>query len=197
MLGHDDVMPGPGPTPLRYLWLLRHGKAAADAPPGGNDRDRPLVGRGRRDAKALGSALTAAHPLDLIDVPPPQLAICSAAVRTRQTADLVVEGLGGRVALDSYRSLYAATTDVLLRYVHEIDPGVDSALVIGHNPGIFELAWLLLANRQADGPVSDRAVLETHGFPTCALAVIAAEAQSWSDVGPECGRLYGVFKPPY
>lgn len=140
--------------------------------------------------------MAADDPLGLVGVPRPQLAVCSAAARTRQTADLVAEGMGGRVPIEPYRSLYAATADVLLRYVHEIDASVESALVIGHNPGIFELAWLLLADRD-DGPGNDRAVLEDHGFPTCALAVIAVEAPSWADVGPQNGRLAGVFKPPY
>jgi phosphohistidine phosphatase len=191
------VMPSSRPAPLRHLWLLRHGKAATDAPRGGSDRQRPLTDRGRGDAKALGSALAADDPLGLVGVPRPQLVVCSAAVRTRETADLVVKGLGGRVPLESYRSLYAATPDILLRYVHEIDAGVESALVVGHNPGIFELAWLLLANRDDDRPSSDRAFLEVHGFPTCSLAVIAVEAPSWADVGSECGHLTGLFKPPY
>jgi phosphohistidine phosphatase len=141
--------------------------------------------------------LAADDPLGLVGVPRPRLAVSSAAVRTRQTAELVAEGMGGRVPVEPYRSLYAASADVLLRYVHEIDASVDSALVIAHNPGIFELAWLLLADRDDDGPGNDRSVLEAHGFPTCALAVIAVEAPSWADIGPQSGRLVGVFKPPY
>jgi phosphohistidine phosphatase len=141
--------------------------------------------------------LAADDPLGLVGVPPPQLAVCSAAVRTRQTADLVAEGMGGMVPIEPYRSLYAATSDVLLRYVHEIDGRVESALVVGHNPGIFELAWLLLADRDDDGPGNDRALLEAHGFPTCALAVIAVEALSWADVARQSGNLTGLFKPPY
>jgi phosphohistidine phosphatase len=141
--------------------------------------------------------LAADDPLGLVGVPRPQLAVCSAAVRTRQTADLVAEGMGGRVPVEPYRSLYAASADVLLRYVHEIDTSVESALVIGHNPGIFELAWLRLGDGDDDEPGNDRSVLEAHGFPTCALAVIAVEALSWAEVGPQRGRLVGVCKPPY
>ncbi len=141
--------------------------------------------------------MAADDPLGLVGVPPPQLAVCSAAVRTRQTADLVAEGMGGRVPIEPYRSLYAASADVVLRYVHEIDASVESALVVGHNPGIFDLAWLLLADRDDEGPGTDRPFLEAQGFPTCALAVLAVEARSWADVGPQSGRLVGVFRPPY
>jgi len=185
-------------SPVRHLWLLRHGKAASDAPWGGGDRERPLTARGRRDATALGIRLAEKQPvLGLKGIPRPELAICSAAVRTRQTADLIVKEMGGRLPLDSYLSLYEADADVVLQYVREIDEGVRSALVVGHNPAVYELAWELLANRDDETSSSDRATLEAHGFPTCALAVLALGVAAWEDVVHECGRLSGLFKPPY
>jgi phosphohistidine phosphatase len=201
--------------PVRYLWILRHAKAASDAPWGGDDRQRPLTARGRRDASALGKRL-AAEPVDLdldLDVDPesaqdgiprPELAVCSAAVRTRQTTDLVAEGMGGRLPVDAYRSLYGADPDLLLQYVREIDEGVRSALVVGHNPTVFEASWLLLGEPgdidevvEDDHASSDRARLEAHGFPTCALAVLALDVGAWEDVVHGCAILIGVFKPPY
>src|ERR1700730_6188441 len=99
-------MPRSVSSPVRHLWLLRHGKAASDAPWGGSDRERPLTARGRRDASALGKRIfNEKPPLGLDDVARPELAICSAAVRTRQTAELVVKEMGTDVPLDSYRSL--------------------------------------------------------------------------------------------
>jgi phosphohistidine phosphatase len=208
-------MPMPAPKSARYLWILRHGKAASDAPWGGTDRERPLTARGRRDASALGDRLADEEPFPgLEDVPKPQLVVCSAAVRTRQTADLIVKALGNRLPLDSYRSLYEADTDVALQYLREIDEGVKSALLVGHNPTMFQLAWELLGDGHGrrgaagggaagDGPPvivessGDRAALEAHGFPTCALAVLALSVAAWEDVVHGCGSLLGVFKPPY
>ena len=196
--------------PVRYLWILRHAKAASDAPWGGDDRQRPLTARGRRDASALGKRL-AADPVDLdLDVgthpdgiPRPELAVCSAAVRTRQTTDLVVEAMGG-LPVDAYLSLYGADPDLLFQYVREIDEGVGSAIVVGHNPTVFEASWLLLADPGDVGEVeddnrtsSDRARLEAHGFPTCALAVLALDVGAWEDVVHGCATPVGVFKPPY
>jgi phosphohistidine phosphatase len=191
-------MPKSVRAPVRHLWLLRHGKAASDAPWGGSDRERPLTGRGRRDATTLGNRLAEEDPvLGLEGIPKPDLAICSAAVRTRQTADLIIKAMGSRLPLDSYQSLYEADTDIVLQYVREIDEGVKSALVVGHNPTMYQLVRELLANRDGDRPGRDRATLETHGFPTCALAVLTLDVAAWEDVAPECGRLVGLFKPPY
>ena len=115
-------------------------------------------------------------------MPRPELAVCSAAVRTRQTADLIVDALDGEIPINAFRSLYSAEADLVLRYVREVDEGVDSLLLVGHNPAVFEVAWQLLADPAAiSGPVqttaglSDRDLLEAHGFPTCALAVISLE----------------------
>ncbi len=191
-------MPKPTPGPVRHLWLLRHGKAASDAPWGGSDKERPLTGRGRRDATALGHRLADDDPvLGLDGVPAPELVICSAAVRTRQTADLIVEAMGGHPRIDSYHSLYGADTDLVLRYLHEIDEEVASALVVGHNPTVYELVWELLAAGDDDRPGSDQSALEAHGFPTCALAVLALETTTWEGLTRGSGRLAGLFKPPY
>jgi phosphohistidine phosphatase len=221
--------------PVRYLWILRHAKAASDAPWGGSDKDRPLTARGRRDASALGKRL-AADPVDLpfghdlgtggdssgpgpalgpdsgpVGLPRPELAVCSAAVRTRQTTDLVVEAMGGEVPVSAYRSLYEADADLVLQYVREIDEAADSALLVGHNPTMFDVAFRLLAEPPdpADPPdptdpesgasesTSDQDVLEAHGFPTCALAVLSLQVAAWEDVVHGCGTLVGVAKPPY
>jgi len=82
-------------------------------------------------------------------VPRPEIAVCSAAVRTRQTADLVVGELGGEVPVGAYLSLYSAEPDLVLQYVREFDEGVASALLVGHNPTVVEVAWQLLADPAA------------------------------------------------
>jgi phosphohistidine phosphatase len=204
-LRHHEGVPKPAPKSSRYLWILRHGKAASDAPWGGTDRERPLTARGRRDASALGVRLADEEPLPgLDDVPKPQIVVCSAAVRTRQTADLIVKALGNRLPLDSYRSLYEADTDVVLQYLREIDEGVKSALLVGHNPTMFQLAWELLGDGSSGDDLpgivqssGGRATLEAQGFPTCALAVLTLDVGGWEDVVHGCGSLLGVFKPPY
>ena len=108
----------------KYLWILRHGKAASDAPWGGGDRERPLAARGRRDASALGKALaTGEGPFAVDGAVSPQVVVCSAAVRTRQTADLLIDASGMRLPLGQWRSLYEADVDTALEDVRFIDSG--------------------------------------------------------------------------
>jgi phosphohistidine phosphatase len=182
----------PAPA-VRYLWILRHAKAAPESTWSGRDRDRPLTERGRRDATALGIRLAEeVPPLGLVGLEAPELALCSSAVRTLETADLVLGGREDRVPLDTYQSLYHAVPETVLTYLREVDEHARSALVIGHNPTMYLLASDLLREGSAD---RDR--LESEGFPTCGLAVLALEVGGWEDVAPECAVLLGLFAPPY
>ena len=191
-------MPKPRSGPVRHLWLLRHGKAASDAPWGGSDRERPLTGRGRRDAAALGKRLADEDPvLGLEGVPRPQLVICSAAVRTRQTADLIVKATGNRLPVDSFSSLYGADTDLVLQYLREIDEGVQSALVVGHNPTMYQLVWELLADRGDDEPAERPGRARGARLPHLRAGRAGPRVRAWEDVAHGCGRLAGLFKPPY
>ncbi len=190
-MGHDEVMEQE--ADVRHLWILRHAKAAPEPTWGGLDRDRPLTGRGRRDAAALGNSLADGDPpLGLVGLTAPELALCSSASRTRETAELVLGTRDERIPLDSYTSLYQATPDTVLTYLREVDDLVRSALVVGHNPTMYLLAWDLLE----DGS-DDRDTLEAGGFPTCGLAVLELRVGAWEDVAPGCGTLLGLFAPPY
>jgi phosphohistidine phosphatase len=178
---------------VRHLWVLRHAKAAPEATWGGPDRDRPLTARGRGDATALGRRLVDDRPpLGLDGLVPPELVLCSTAARTVETADLVLAAREDRAPLDAYRSLYQADPDTVLTYVREVDEHAGSALVVGHNPAMYLTVWELLAEGSAD---RDR--LESAGFPTCGLAVLALRVDAWEDVTPGCGTLLGLFAPPY
>ncbi len=178
----------------RVLWIVRHGKAAVDPPAGGGDRERELTERGRRDASALGGLLVdPATSFALDGAVRPELVLCSAAVRTRQTADLLVEGLGGSTPLEAYRTLYEADTDLALRYATEVDDASVTVALVGHNPTVHQLAWELCAD---DGQ-SGREVLQERGFPTCAAAALEVPVGSWTELTAGGARLLGLFTPPY
>ena len=190
-MGHDKGMEQS--QDVRHLWILRHAKAAPESTWGGKDADRTLTERGRRDASVLGSRLaTEDPPLGLVGLARPEVAICSSAVRTVETAELVLGAVEDRIPVDIYRSLYQADPDTVLTYLREIDEHARSAVVVGHNPTMYQLVWDLLGNRSAD-----RDNLAAGGFPTCGLAVLALHVGAWEDVAEGCGTLVGLFAPPY
>jgi phosphohistidine phosphatase len=197
------VMSEPSEAGGRYLWILRHGKAASDAPLGGGDRERPLTGRGRRDATALGEALAAGEgPFRTAEVARPEVVVCSAAVRTRQTADLLIEASETPLPLEKRRSLYEADLDTAMDEVRGLDAGATSALLVGHNPTMYRLALELSAEDDGDETAGrpsrrGREALVAHEFPTCALAALYLPVDGWDEVRAGIAELRGLFTPPY
>jgi phosphohistidine phosphatase len=146
---------------------MRHAKS--DYPDGITDRDRPLAPRGERDAAAAGAWLGSAYPwVDEVVVSP--------ARRAQQTWALVAPHVRtGKVRDDArvYEDWGAHLPDV----VASLNPDALTALVIGHNPGIEDLAMDLA---HSGDPVARARMLRK--YPTCAIATIGFGGP-WTDLG--------------
>ena len=152
---------------MKRLWLLRHAKSSWDDP-GLPDPDRPLAPRGRRAAELLAAHLAAS---DLR----PGVVLCSSSLRTRQTLAAILPALGDALQIRIERELYGAGAAQLLERLQRLPDRVSSAMLIGHNPGIQDLALALAAG----GPVL--AGLEDK-FPTGALATLEVDVERWRDL---------------
>ncbi|MBC9729596.1 histidine phosphatase family protein [Streptomyces sp. TRM68367] len=170
-----------GGGPLRRLVVLRHAKSAW--PDGVADHQRPLAPRGLRDAPAAGHALAEADCL-------PDLALCSTAVRARQTWDLACAQWGTPPPVRHDARLYAADVPDLLEVVHEVPPEVDTLLLVGHNPGLEDLV-LHLAGDGLDDTL-DRVRTK---FPTSAIAVLSWRGTTWRTLTPDTALLTAVTVP--
>lgn len=170
-----------GAGPLRRLVALRHAKSAR--PEGVPDHDRPLGPRGRRDAPAAGLALAGA---DLM----PDLAVCSTALRARQTWELAAAQWGTPPPVRYERRLYAAGADDLLGVARETPPAVQTLLLVGHNPGLEDLVLTLAG----DG-VDDTLERVRVKFPTSAIAVLTWYGRHWSGLAAGAALLTSVIVP--
>ena len=163
---------------MRTLYLLRHAKSSWDDPtlP---DAKRPLAPRGRRDGKRIAEHLRRQG----IE---PELVLCSSAARTRETLELLRPALGGATVVVE-DELYGASADRLLARVRLVPDEVGSVLVIGHNPGLHELALALAS-------AGDELERLEQKFPTAALATLEP-AQPWSRVEPRGATLAAYVVP--
>ena len=164
-----DAAPASSP---RRLLLLRHARAVAAADPDGqaDDHARDLSERGGRDAAALGDEM---RRLGMR----PELALVSGALRTRRTWEMLGPFDPPGPALEIDDRLYLAEADVLLAALRDIPDRIVTALLIGHNPGLQELA---------DHFAGDAAGLRA-GMPTCTLVEFEV-AGTWSDLRPQSVR---------
>lgn len=169
---------------MKRLMLLRHAKAAAkDAE---RDFERPLAPRGQAQMKAVAAYL-AAHAANGLR---PDIAFVSPAARTRETwtrAKLV------GVTMHFEPRIYEASTGTLLSIVRAADEAVATLLLVGHNPGMEDLA-AKLGGGGGGGDDDARSRLKA-AFPTGALAVIDLEVGSWREVGAGAGRLDRFVTP--
>jgi phosphohistidine phosphatase len=139
-------------TPTRRLVLLRHAKSAwPDLP----DHDRPLAGRGRGDAPAIGRWLRETGCI-------PDLVWCSTAERATQTWQLAAAELGADPPVSYEPRMYGATGGELADLIRQAPARTSTLLLVGHNPGIQELAVTLSA---ADGDRDTAAAGDTGNAP--------------------------------
>jgi phosphohistidine phosphatase len=161
----------------KRLHLLRHAKSSWDDPSLA-DRDRPLAPRGRKAAKRIGRHLRESGVR-------PELVLCSPSARTRQTLDRL--GLPSDTPVELDASLYAASAEAFLERLRAVSGSVGSVLVIGHNPGLQDLAVELAAT----GADLDRL---TEKFPTAALASLRFDGD-WDELAPGACTLVAYVVP--
>lgn len=154
------------------LILLRHAKS--DWSGHEDDYDRPLAKRGRRQAPEAGRWLAA--NVDSID-----LAVVSTAKRARTTRDLASGELDEPPKTRHDDHAYAASVDELLDIVRSLDEALNTVVLVGHNPGLEDLAGALTAGRVP--------------MPTSALAVIELNS-AWDGAGRARGSLRAAGRPP-
>jgi phosphohistidine phosphatase len=165
---------------MKTLTLLRHAKSGWDAPVA-RDFDRPLNARGRKAARTMGREM---RRLGLAF----DLVLASPAARVTETLTELAQGYGAAVETRFDETIYLATVETLLARIRATDDGDARLLLVGHNPGMEQLA-LLLAEA---GTLRDEIAAK---YPTGALAEIGFAVAHWREVAPGQGRLDRFIRP--
>lgn len=164
---------------MHTVYLLRHAKSdwSDQMLP---DHARPLASRGRRDAKRIAKHLRGCG----IE---PTLVLCSSAERTRETLELVRPALGAALTEIEDR-LYAASSDQLLERLRALPEESSSVLLIGHNPGLQQVALVLAKPNRKRGRLEAK-------FPTGALATLAVPHATWPQLAAGDAELTAFMVP--
>jgi phosphohistidine phosphatase len=157
---------------MKTLLLLRHAKAEAE---GDSDHERRLNDRGRKAAVRMGAFLAERGFF-------PDVAVCSTAARTVQTAERALIAAGYARPIRYEPTLYLAEPSAIVALVAALEDSVERALVLGHNPGLEDLLFRLSGRHE--------------NMPTGALAVLELPLLAWRDF-PTVTRaaLEGVYRP--
>ncbi|KUL72188.1 MULTISPECIES: histidine phosphatase family protein [unclassified Streptomyces] len=164
----------------RRIVIFRHAKADW---PQVTDHERPLAERGRLDAAEAGRRLAdTAIPFDL--------ALCSTAVRTRETWKLAVHEFEHRPKTVYEERIYEASPGELIAVLNETPDDAQNLLLIGHNPGVQGLTEVLAGS--AEGDARDR--MNRRGFPAAAYAVLTFTG-TWKALEPGVATLVDYWAP--
>jgi phosphohistidine phosphatase len=167
------------PHSVRQLFLLRHAKSSWDDPDLA-DHERPLAPRGLRASRLIAEHLAGTGIA-------PALVICSTATRARETLEAIQPSLGDEFELRIEPRVYAASAGELLELLRELDDDLESAMLVGHNPGIENLAVELAGRGERLGELRAK-------FPTAALATLEFPGD-WPDLRSGRAELLGFVKP--
>ncbi|MEU9569937.1 histidine phosphatase family protein [Streptomyces massasporeus] len=164
----------------RRIALFRHAKADW---PQVTDHERPLADRGRTEAAEAGRRL--ADTGIAFD-----LALCSTAVRTRETWKLAVQEFPQRPKTVYEERIYEASPGELIALLNETPDDVRNVLMIGHNPGIQGLAEVLAGSGEDEA----RERMTRRGFPAAAFAVLSFGGP-WKSLEPGVAELRDYWAP--
>ncbi len=170
---------------MKRLLLLRHAKAEQNS--GESDHARALTERGRRDAMLIG------HYMDT-HAYWPGVVLCSTAKRTVETWDLIARELARAPEPKFLKSLYLASPKQILNALHSVGEDASVTLMIGHNPGMEEIATRL-AREPRPHDEEERRETMAEKFPTCALAVLDFDVSAWRDITAGTGLLADFVRP--
>ncbi len=158
---------------MKILFVLRHAKSSwenSDL----SDFDRPLNKRGLKTAPLMGEMM-------FENKFSPALIVSSPAKRAKQTAILIKEAAQIQSEIRYDEKIYEANPFRLLQIVSELDESVESAMIVGHNPGLEGLIKILTG--------------ESETMPTASLAIIDLNAENWSEVTAKSGKLQKLIRP--
>lgn len=158
---------------MKTLLLLRHAKSSWSNPSLA-DIDRPLNKRGKRDAPRIGALL---REEDLI----PDIIISSPALRARNTAKAVTEASGYEGKIEINEDYYPGDTDSFIESFYSLEAGIDSVMIVAHNPGLEEFLNDLTG--------------ESAHLPTSALAQVTLLIDDWFELEEGAvGKLINIWR---
>ena len=159
---------------MKRLTLVRHGHAEARAE--GGDFYRALSTQGRSEIMRTAAAIR-----DLL--PAPDSMIASDAQRTRETAQLLQEHLKSVTVVETAKALYHANSSTLLEVIQGTPKSVQHLLLVGHNPGLSELALRFARQFEAHADFG--------GFATAGWCSVTFDTVDWSSISSPLDAVFG------
>lgn len=155
---------------MKKLYLVRHAKSSWKEE-GTHDMDRPLKGRGIRDANNTSVWL-------MEEGYHAELLISSPATRAVHTALIFAKNLDCAYSdIRIEEKIYEASTKEILDIIQSLDDKFDSVMLFGHNPTITNFV-----NKRIDHRIDN--------VPTTGVACLKFDIKKWSEISNKAELLF-------
>lgn len=168
----------------KKLYLLRHAKSDWSNL-ALSDHGRPLNDRGRQASDLIGSRLAQMAFS-------PDIVLCSTAQRTVETLERLMSAGRFNWHTQKKRDLYHASANRLLKVIHQVDSAQNRLLLVGHNPGIQDLAVALTGDGDAD-----QTYRLGRKLPTGSFVSLEFDVDCFSQISVGTGRLRAFMRPKH
>lgn len=158
---------------------MRHAKAEHNSSI--NDYDRSLSNQGINDAIKAGYFLKEAKEI-------PQIILCSSSLRTKQTLESLEKGIGAEIPFVLLETLYRADLNIINQMILNIEEQFSSAMIISHNPGVFDFSVKFATNSP-----KEKIVKLSMGFGAANVACFAFNCNKWQEISPANAEMNWFF----
>ena len=158
---------------MKKIYIIRHAKSDWDDS-NLDDYDRPLNKRGQKDAPFMGQILASKNIK-------PDLIISSPALRAITTANIIAKEVNYEKTITPNQYIYEAYVTSLQEIIQYIHDSNDTVFLVGHNPGVSALAYMLCGLKE--------------NLPTCSIVEIEFDCNSWMDVCKENSKFIALEYP--
>ncbi len=159
---------------MKTILLMRHAKSSWDGKDT-EDRDRPITKRGKKNTETIADYLKE-------EKLKPDLILCSAALRARQTAEVVIDEMKYHGDICYINKLYMGEVEAYAQQLQGLMDDINMVLVIGHNPSLDSLLQMVTG--------------KVESLPTSTVAYITVPIDTWKDFNLEAqGELVHLWRP--
>ncbi len=141
---------------------------------GQTDHQRTLNARGRKDTPQIAQKIKDYGIL-------PELILVSDAERTRETWQILSEILPSTPTRFT-NDLYLASAQQIIKTIEELDPLIDTVLILAHNPGITDVFYSL-------------AGVQIDNVPTAGVGCIQFDTDNFRNVLESTPKLEYFYYP--
>ncbi len=147
---------------MKTLYIVRHAKSSWDDP-GLADHDRPLMKKGINKTLKITEFLK-------WKITCPDLFLSSTAVRARQTAEIISQGINyPSEKISITNNLYHAGSETIFNELYGLSNQVNSVMIFGHNPGMT-----YFVNKFLNPTIEN--------LPTSGIVSVSFETNKWEKI---------------